>query len=96
MDGLDKYLTPEQKKQFENKVLIEMKKGYGTFHHPLMVHGSYRNNSPRPRRAFVINVFADGTKSDSNDELLKGVPPVTKGQNMEGKFFPLLYDPKTG
>jgi ectoine hydroxylase-related dioxygenase (phytanoyl-CoA dioxygenase family) len=95
MEGLDQYLTAEQKKQFEKKVLIEMKKGYGTFHHPLMVHGSYRNNSPNPRRAFVINVFADGTTSDSDDELLQGVPRVEKGKKIDGKFFPLLFDPQT-
>ena len=94
MDGLEKYLTDKQKKEFENKVLIEMKKGYGTFHHPLMVHGSYKNNSARPRRAFVLNVFADGTTSDSNDELLQGVPRIEKGKKMEGKFFPVLFDPK--
>lgn len=94
MNGLEKYLTDKQKKEFENKVLIEMEKGYGTFHHPLMVHGSYKNNSARPRRAFVLNVFADGTASDSNDELLQGVPRIEKGKKMEGKFFPMLFDPK--
>jgi len=25
--------------------------------------------------------------------LLEGVPPVPKGQKMDGQFFPLLYDP---
>jgi hypothetical protein len=72
-----------------------MKKGFGTFHHPLTVHGSYRNNSANPRRAFVLNVFADGTRSDSNEELLQGVPPIEKGKKMEGQFFPLLFDPGT-
>ena len=73
MNGLMKYLTEEQKKEFK-PVAIEMKKGYGTFHHPLMVHGSYENNSEMSRRAFVINVFADGTVSNTDDELLAGVP----------------------
>jgi hypothetical protein len=41
----------------------------------------------------VLNVFADGTISNSNDELLKGVPPVKEGEKMEGKFFPMLFDP---
>jgi ectoine hydroxylase-related dioxygenase (phytanoyl-CoA dioxygenase family) len=70
-----------------------MKKGYAAFHHPLMVHGSYANKSSRPRRAFVLNVFADGTYSDSNEELLKGVPAIPKGKKLEGQFFPLLFDP---
>jgi ectoine hydroxylase-related dioxygenase (phytanoyl-CoA dioxygenase family) len=93
MNGLMKYLTEEQKKEFK-PVAIEMKKGYGTFHHPLMVHGSYENNSEMSRRAFVINVFADGTVSNTDDELLAGVPIIPKGSKMQGKFFPLLYNPK--
>ncbi len=92
MNGLMKYLTEEQKKEFK-PVAIEMKKGYGTFHHPLMVHGSYENNSEMSRRAFVINVFADGTVSNTDDELLTGVPIIPKGSKMQGKFFPLLYNP---
>src|SRR5687768_13395238 len=40
MNGLDKFLTDEQKEQFTHKVPIEMKRGYGSFHHPLLVHGS--------------------------------------------------------
>ncbi len=93
MEGLNAFLTPDQTRQFEKKVPIEMKKGYGTFHHPLMVHGSYENKSARPRRAFVLNVFADETKSDTNDELLQGVPIIAKGKKMEGQFFPLLFQP---
>ena len=90
MDGLMKYLTEDQKKEFKPKP-IELKKGYATFHHPLMVHGSYENKSENSRRAFVLNVFADGTVSNTNDELLAGVPKVPKGNKMQGKFFPLLY-----
>ena len=56
-----------------------------------MVHGSYENKSENSRKAFVLNVFADGTLSNTDDELLAGVPPINKGEKMEGKFFPLLY-----
>lgn len=90
MDGIQRFLSDEQKKQFK-PVPIELKKGYGTFHHPLMVHGSYENKTDRPRRAFVINVFKDGVISNSNNEMLAGVPPVPAGHKMEGDFFPLLY-----
>ena len=92
MNGIMDYLTEEQKSQFK-PVAIELKAGYGTFHHPLLVHGSYENKSNRSRRAFVLNVFADGTASNSNDEMLQGVPTINKGMKMEGKFFPLLFDP---
>jgi ectoine hydroxylase-related dioxygenase (phytanoyl-CoA dioxygenase family) len=91
MEGLMDYLTKEQKKEF-NPVPIELKKGYGSFHHPLLVHGSYENYSEQSRRAFVLNVFADGTRSDSNEELLSGVPAIPKGKPMKGQFFPLLLD----
>lgn len=93
MLGIMNYLTEEQKAAFK-PVAIEVQAGYGTFHHPLLVHGSYENKSNRSRRAFVLNVFADGTRSNSNDEILQGVPPVSKGNKMEGKFFPLLFDPQ--
>ncbi len=93
MEGLMDYLSEEQKTEFK-PIPIPIKKGYATFHHPLMVHGSYENKSERARRAFVLNVFADGTYSATNDTLLKGVPVIRKGQKMEGQFFPLLYDAK--
>ncbi|MEO6150863.1 MAG: phytanoyl-CoA dioxygenase family protein [Mucilaginibacter sp.] len=92
MQGLMDYLTEEQKTEFK-PIPIEMKKGYGSFHHPLMVHGSYENRSEVSRRAFVLNVFADGTQSNSNEEILKGIPGIPEGELMEGQFFPLLFDP---
>lgn len=94
MEGIMNYLTEEQKAAF-NPVSIELQKGHAAFHHPLLVHGSYKNESNRPRRAFVLNVFADGTKSDTDEEVLNGVPVIRKAQRMEGKFFPLLFDPST-
>ena len=30
----------------------------------------------------------------SNEPLLEGVPPVMKGEKMQGQFFPLLFDPR--
>lgn len=91
MEGLLDFLTAAQKEQFK-PVPIAMKKGYATFHHPLMVHGSYENRSDRSRRAFVLNVFADGTVSKTDDPLLAGVPVVPKGEQLKGKFFPLLFE----
>lgn len=91
MNGLDQYLTAEQKSQF-NPVPIEMKMGHGTFHHPLLVHGSYENKTDRQRRAYVTNVFKDGTRSDASTPLLVGVDTIPQGKKMEGKFFPLLYE----
>jgi ectoine hydroxylase-related dioxygenase (phytanoyl-CoA dioxygenase family) len=91
MEGIKAYLNSEQADALHKPLPIEMKKGHATFHHPLLVHGSFENLSERPRRAFVLNVFVDGTRSDSNEPLLEGVPVISKGNKLEGKFFPLLY-----
>jgi ectoine hydroxylase-related dioxygenase (phytanoyl-CoA dioxygenase family) len=89
MEAIQTVLNDEQRAAFK-PVAIELKAGECSFHHPLMVHGSYRNTTERPRRATVINVFRDGVESASNDELLAGVPPVPKGEKMGGQFFPML------
>lgn len=93
MESIREVLNDEQWERFQKPVAVELKKGECTFHHPLMIHGSFANRTERPRRAVVINVFLDGVCSDSNDELLKGVPPIPAGQPMSGQFFPLLFDP---
>jgi ectoine hydroxylase-related dioxygenase (phytanoyl-CoA dioxygenase family) len=92
MDAIQTVLTIEQQREFK-PVAIELKRGEASFHHPLMVHGSYENHTPRQRRATVINVFRDGVRSASDAPMLEGVPPIPKGQKMEGRFFPLLFDP---
>jgi ectoine hydroxylase-related dioxygenase (phytanoyl-CoA dioxygenase family) len=92
LQGIKDFLTEEQKKQFENPQFAEVKAGEAIFHHSLTLHGSGENKSDKPRRAFVINAFADGVCSDSDDVLLDGVPPVKKGEKMMGQFFPLLYE----
>jgi hypothetical protein len=91
--GIKDFLNDEQKKQFEQPQFAEVKAGEAIFHHSLTLHGSGENKSDKPRRAFVINVFADGVVSDSDEPLLEGVPVVSKGNKMEGQFFPLLYQP---
>jgi Phytanoyl-CoA dioxygenase (PhyH) len=94
MDEIMTVLSPEQKQAFQ-PVPIELKRGQCTFHHPLMVHGSYENRSQRQRRATLINAFRDGVRSASDLELLAGVPPIPQGEKMGGQFFPLLFDPQS-
>ena len=93
MNAIEGVLSEEQKEQFK-PVPIELKKGECSFHHPLMLHGSFANKSGRPRRGAVLNVFRDGVCSASNDELLEGVPVIPTGAKMDGQFFPLLFDPE--
>jgi ectoine hydroxylase-related dioxygenase (phytanoyl-CoA dioxygenase family) len=92
MDAIQTVLSDEQKRQFQ-PVAIELKQGFAAFHHPMLVHGSYENSTDGPRRAAVINVFRDGVTSASDEPLLAGVPPIARGAKIEGRFFPLLYDP---
>jgi hypothetical protein len=91
LHGIREFLTEEQQQQFDKAQHVPVKAGEAIFHHSLTMHGSGENKSTRPRRAFVINAFADGVVSDSNEPLLQGVPVVPKGQKMEGQFFPLLF-----
>ena len=91
MKAIESVLTPEQKESF-NPVAIELKQGEASFHHPLMVHGSYANSTARLRRATVINVFRDGVLSASDKPLLAGVPAIATGKKVSGQFFPLLFD----
>ena len=93
METILEWLTPEQRAEFK-PVPIELQAGECSFHHPLMVHGSYANQTPRPRRAVVLNAFRDGVTSTSDTPLLEGVPTIPAGQKIEGQFFPLLFAPR--
>lgn len=93
MDAVLEVLTAEQKAEFK-PVPIELKAGEASFHHPMMLHGSFENRSVRPRRAVVINMFRDGVISDTDEPLLEGVPPIPTGQPISGRFFPLISPPR--
>ena len=94
MDAILDSLAPEQRADFK-PVAIELKAGECSFHHPMMVHGSYANETAVPRRALVINAFRDGVVSASDEPLLEGVPVIPSGEKIDGQFFPLLYDPQS-
>jgi ectoine hydroxylase-related dioxygenase (phytanoyl-CoA dioxygenase family) len=93
MDSIRQVLAAEQMALFDRPVAIELKKGEASFHHPLMVHGSFANDTDRPRRATVLNAFRDGTRSASDQPPQRDIPAVPPGQPMSGQFFPLLFDP---
>ena len=97
MDAIREKLTPEQVADFDNKVPVEMSAGEASFHHPLLMHGSYENRSDRRRRATLINVFSDGVISNrdndgSNAPGADNYPKVPKGEKMAGTYYPLLID----
>ncbi|CAF1168503.1 unnamed protein product [Rotaria magnacalcarata] len=93
MDSIKAILTEEEKQQFQ-PVPALLKKGHASFHHPLMVHGSYGNHTALPRRSAVLNYFAEGTCSNTDESLLLGIPVVPRGQPIQGRFFPIVFDPK--
>jgi ectoine hydroxylase-related dioxygenase (phytanoyl-CoA dioxygenase family) len=93
MDAIREVLNDQQWEQLNHPLAVELQAGECSFHHPLMVHGSRENDTDRPRRATVINVFRDGVQSASDTPLLDGVPAIPSGQPMGGQFFPLLFDP---
>jgi Phytanoyl-CoA dioxygenase (PhyH) len=92
LNAIQSVLTEEQQKCFK-PVAIALKRGEASFHHPLLVHGSYENLTKRPRRGTVINVCRDGVLSAANEPLLAGVPIIPAGEKLQGQFFPLLFDP---
>ena len=99
MDAVRSLLTSDQIRDFERKVPVAMKAGYASFHHPLLMHGSFENRSSIQRRANVINVFGDGVVSNLafdtvNAPGTKNYPSIPVGQKMEGTYYPLLLNPE--
>jgi ectoine hydroxylase-related dioxygenase (phytanoyl-CoA dioxygenase family) len=96
MDAVRTVLSNEQIEVFENKVANELPRGYASFHHPLMMHGSYANDSERPRRAVVLNAMADTTLGNTANyerlDALHNFPAMPQDQVLDGQFFPLLFD----
>jgi ectoine hydroxylase-related dioxygenase (phytanoyl-CoA dioxygenase family) len=96
MDAIRGRLSPAQLAALDGAVAVEMKRGEASFHHPLLMHGSHANRSNRPRRATLVNVFADGVRSNMWEEDRPGTagyPHVPRGERMGGTYYPLLLDP---
>ena len=98
MDSVTQILSEDQKAAFDNKIANELPKGYASFHHPLMMHGSYANHSERSRRAVVINAMASTTLGNTEGydrlEALSSFPAMPHNKILNGQFFPLLVDEK--
>jgi ectoine hydroxylase-related dioxygenase (phytanoyl-CoA dioxygenase family) len=91
MDAIRSVMDAAQRAAFA-PVPNPLPAGFASFHHPLLVHGSYPNESPFPRRGVVVNYIRDGVVSDSDGPLLEGVPAIPRGRPLGGRFFPLLLD----
>ena len=96
MNAVKEVLNEKQLDLFEKKVANELPRGYASFHHPLMMHGSYENYSDRPRRAVVINAMDYQTQGNTAGydrlEALKRFPDMLQNQVLDSQFFPLLFD----
>jgi ectoine hydroxylase-related dioxygenase (phytanoyl-CoA dioxygenase family) len=96
MNAVKEVLNTEQLIAFDKKVANELPRGYASFHHPLMMHGSYENSSERSRRAVVLNAMAQGTLGNTEGykrmDLLESFPPMPQDTLLDSQFFPLLFD----
>jgi hypothetical protein len=91
MNAMREIFTAEDIKAWR-PVNGNLEKGQASFHNPMTVHGSNPDKSDNWRWASVLNYFADGILSHSNDEILQGF--TKKGTPMGGKFHPLVFDAK--
>jgi len=96
MNAVKQVLDEDQQIQFEKKVANELKRGYASFHHPLMMHGSYANHSERSRRAVVINAMGQDTQGNTEGynrlDALSHFPDMPQDQLLNSRFFPILLD----
>ncbi|MGJ7032473.1 phytanoyl-CoA dioxygenase family protein [Niabella hirudinis] len=96
MEAVRTVLDAGQLEAFDNKVANELPRGYASFHHPLMMHGSYANVSDRPRRAVVLNAMDAHTVGNTAGyerlDALHSFPEMPQDQILDSRFFPLLFD----
>ena len=72
-------------------VPAELRQGEATFHHPLVVHGSFANTSARQRRATVLNVMHGDVVSKCQGHDMGNFPRVPDGKPMGShKCYPPL------
>jgi len=90
MDSLLSTFSPEQREQFV-PMPAKVKAGSVLFHHPLTIHGSLPNTSPRSRRGTTIHAMADGTRAAVDEPTVDGVPAWLVGG--AGPFYPLVDEP---
>jgi len=96
MEAVRSVLSNEQVAIFDKKVANELPRGYASFHHPLMMHGSYANHSERPRRAVVLNAMARSTLGNTANyeriDALHSFPAMEQDKVLNSQFFPLLFE----
>jgi len=91
MESIKTILKDEELRDFK-PTACKLKPGEAVFHHPLVVHGSFPNRSVKPRRAAVVNYIEDGVRSNTDDLLLDNTEVISKGEKIQGRFFPLVYE----
>ncbi|CAF3246111.1 unnamed protein product [Rotaria socialis] len=93
MESIKEVLNEDEMKMFQPLPSL-LRKGHASFHHPLTVHGSYPNRTSLPRRSAVLNYFVEGTRSNTDEPFFHGVPKIARGEPINSRFFPLVFDPK--
>jgi hypothetical protein len=91
MEAVKEVLDEKQTRTLvEHQVPAELPKGFASFHHPLMMHGSYGNTSVNQRRATVVNVMREGVLSNCAGKDMGNFPTVPTDQPMTGPCYPAL------
>ena len=88
MESIKSVLSPAQLEQFKPTPIF-LKAGECSFHHCLTLHGSYPNQSDRPRRSVVLNYMKPDTRSASDQPIMPGAPAIARGAMVEGELFPI-------
>eukprot|EP00931_Biecheleriopsis_adriatica_P089621 TRINITY_DN63716_c0_g1_i1.p1 TRINITY_DN63716_c0_g1~~TRINITY_DN63716_c0_g1_i1.p1 ORF type:complete len:366 (+),score=39.73 TRINITY_DN63716_c0_g1_i1:194-1291(+) len=91
MEAVVQVLDSEQEEHLRHfKTPAVMPKGYATFHHPLLLHGSYGNTSAQARRGLAIHIMADGVLSNRGNRDMGKFPAPPTGEVMDGLCYPSL------
>ncbi|KNH06324.1 phytanoyl-CoA dioxygenase domain-containing protein [Perkinsela sp. CCAP 1560/4] len=88
-------LEPHEKQKFEHSLICpEVKLGHALFIHPLLLHGSYPNQTTSWRRSAVIHYCAKGTSATATGPLFRGTYVMRGGEPLTGNFYPIVFDPQ--
>lgn len=101
LDSVKAVLSPERRRAVDAAERVELRRGFASFHHPLMLHGSDTNATAFPRRAAVVNTIRDGVLSncEAQPASLGSFPFVPQGRPMgqsgheNDSMYPLLLSP---
>ncbi|MCD9189226.1 MAG: phytanoyl-CoA dioxygenase family protein [Pyrinomonadaceae bacterium] len=83
---------PEEAKNRSVKIPLILEPGDVTFHHPLLIHGSYNNDSDKDRLGYIMHFFPKHLRYlEKFDTLKQDNIKVPDGSLIRGENFPLVW-----